>query len=76
MFEPHPMDQLESAIQAAAARALRRRASVQRERAALGTAAVDHGGKLVTIIASEARAALTLAEDFEEIAADLEGSSQ
>jgi hypothetical protein len=65
-------DELESAIVGAAISALDKRAAALRRQAALEITTVDNDHVKTTIVSSEARAALTLAEDFNSIARDLE----
>ena len=67
-----PPSPFEDAIIAGAVSALRKRAAVQREKAALGITRAEPPHGDVLIIASEARAALNLANDLEEIADELE----
>jgi hypothetical protein len=68
-------DELESAIVGAAISALDKRAAALRKQAALGIAVVDNQHGPATIVSSESRASLTLAEDFEAIARELEAGS-
>jgi hypothetical protein len=65
------LDPLEAAICAGAIAALKSRASAQREMAAIGVSVVVHNEHPVTVITSEARAALKIAHDLEDIAAEL-----
>jgi hypothetical protein len=69
-------DALEQSICAGAARALRRRAVVQRETAAPGVTVISHKGESVTVVTSEARAALKIATDLETIALELESGAR
>jgi hypothetical protein len=61
-------DPLEAAFVAGAARALRRRATMLRSKAAPGVTVQDS----IVTIASESAHALRIARDFEEIAAEIE----
>jgi hypothetical protein len=63
---------LERAIEDAAVRALRKRAAAKREEAATGITTGEGQHANVIIIASEARAALDIAQDWETIADELE----
>jgi hypothetical protein len=68
-------DEIEAAFRAGAAAALDKKAKALRDKAAAGITAAEYHGKRVRVVTSEARAILTLAEDFEAIAADLGGGS-
>ncbi len=61
-------DQLATAIAAGAASALRKRATAQRDKAALGITEADG----VTVIASEAKAALNIACFLASLALEIE----
>jgi hypothetical protein len=65
-------DELTSAIVGAAISALDKRAAALRKQAALGVTIFDNEHGPATIVSSESRASLTLAEDFESIARELE----
>jgi len=64
-------DEIEAAFLAGARAALDKKSGALRDRAAAGITIVEYREKRVRIVSSEARAVLTLAEDFEQIAAEL-----
>jgi hypothetical protein len=66
-------DELESEITAGAVRALRSKARSRREHAARGITFTECRCRPLTIVASESRAALNVADDWDSIADDLEG---
>jgi hypothetical protein len=66
------LDDLESAITGAAVRALRRKAQAQRIRAADGSVIIGEAHNRATLLSPEARVALGLAANFDEIAGMLE----
>jgi len=66
---------LEGEMIAAAARALRRRATALRKRAAPGVTVLDGYAKPVLVIASETAHALRIARDWERVARELEARS-
>jgi hypothetical protein len=68
-----PLDPLEAAIRAAAARALRRRADAIRKRAAVGVTVLDRSPP-VLVVTSESATALRIARDFSDLAGDLEAT--
>jgi hypothetical protein len=67
-----PPDALEIAVKVAAVRALRNRALAQREKAAFGIAKAEPPHSGVIVVSSEARAALNVAADLDDIANELE----
>jgi hypothetical protein len=69
-------DLLEEAIAFGAAAALRKRAAYQRDKDAPGITNGDGPHANVVIVASEARGALDLAADLDEIAALLEAEAR
>jgi len=69
-------DEMETAIVGGAISALAKHAGALRKRAALGITVVDNEHGSTRIVSSESRASLTLAEDFEAIASELEAGDR
>jgi hypothetical protein len=65
-------DALESAITAAAVRALRHRAEAIRKRAAVGVIVLDGYRRPVIVVTSEAATAIKIAKSFDDIAVEIE----
>ena len=72
-----PLDPLERAIGAAAARALRKRASLLRAKASTGVTVIDRGQRPpVLVVASKSATFLKIAKSWDAIAAELEAEKR
>jgi hypothetical protein len=69
-------DSFEQSIAAGIAAALRKRAAVQREKAADLITVIDCRGSPVTVVPSEARGPMRIAADWDAIAAELEAEGR
>lgn len=69
------LNAIDAAVTAGAVRALRNRSVAQREKAMPGVTNDEGRYANIVIVSSEARAALNIANDLEEIAAELEAET-